>query len=97
MLFLSSPGIDKSHLVCAIGVCALKAGKNVYCCTLAELSDSLSLARRTAQFASKLRYFTRTTLLGYLKAGMTSLMKRSSDAFLRSKLIELSIQDEYSS
>ena len=61
---LGPPGTGKSHLACALGVAAVKAGDNsVYRCTLADLVDSLSLAHRAGQLANKLRFYTRASLL----------------------------------
>jgi len=69
--FLGPPGTGKSHLATAIGVLAVKAGKSVYRCTLAELIEALTKAEREGRLADKLRFFARTALLivdeiGYL-------------------------------
>lgn len=69
--FLGPPGTGKSHLATALGVLAIKAGRSVYRCTLAELIEALAKAERESRLADKLRFFTRTSLLivdeiGYL-------------------------------
>lgn len=42
--FLGPPGTGKSHLATALGIAAVKAGRSVYRCTLAELIDVLTKA-----------------------------------------------------
>src|SRR5207245_3059521 len=42
--FLGQPGCGKTHLAIALGVEAVKAGRSVYFCTLAELIISLAKA-----------------------------------------------------
>jgi DNA replication protein DnaC len=69
--FLGPPGIGKSHLATALGVAAVKAGKAVYRCTLAELIEALGRAEREGRLSEKLRFFSRASLLivdgiGYL-------------------------------
>ncbi|PWL32726.1 MAG: AAA family ATPase, partial [Marivita sp. XM-24bin2] len=44
--FLGPPGTGKSHLATALGVAAVKAGKQVYRATLAELIEALVKAER---------------------------------------------------
>lgn len=69
--FLGPPGTGKSHLATAIGVAAVKAGRSVYRCTLAELIEALSKAEREGRLVEKLRFYARASLLivdeiGYL-------------------------------
>ncbi|MGA1124888.1 MAG: IS21-like element helper ATPase IstB [Chthoniobacterales bacterium] len=69
--FLGPPGTGKSHLATALGVAAVKAGKSVYRCSLAELIDGLSKAEREGRLAEKIRFYARASLLivdeiGYL-------------------------------
>jgi|GEM_PF-505472 len=69
--FLGPPGTGKSHLATALGVEAVKAGKSVYFCTLADLIASLSRAEREGRLQERIRFFCRPSLLivdeiGYL-------------------------------
>lgn len=68
---LGPPGTGKSHLAIALAVEAVKAGKSVYFCTLAELITTLARAEREGRLQEKLRFFCRPALLvvdeiGYL-------------------------------
>jgi DNA replication protein DnaC len=69
--FLGPPGTGKSHLATALGVAAVKAGRSVYRCSLAELIEALSKAEREGRLTEKLRFYMRAALLivdeiGYL-------------------------------
>lgn len=69
--FLGPPGTGKSHLATALGVEAVKAGKSVYFCTLADLITALSRAERDGRLQERIRFFCRPSLLivdeiGYL-------------------------------
>ncbi|MEL6210777.1 MAG: IS21-like element helper ATPase IstB [Pseudomonadota bacterium] len=69
--FLGPPGTGKSHLATALGVAAVKAGKSVYRCSLADLIEALSKAEREGRLIEKIRFYTRVSLLivdeiGYL-------------------------------
>ena len=60
---LGPPGTGKSHLATALGVAAVKAGKSVYRCSLAELIDGLSKAEREGRLIEKIRFYARASLL----------------------------------
>ena len=69
--FLGPPGTGKSHLATALGVAAVKAGKSVYRCSLADLIEGLSKAEREGRLVEKIRFYARSSLLivdeiGYL-------------------------------
>jgi DNA replication protein DnaC len=68
--FLGPPGTGKSHLATAIGVAAVRAGRSVYRCSLAELIEALTKAEREGRLAEKIRFYTRLLLIvdeiGYL-------------------------------
>jgi len=69
--FLGPPGTGKSHLAIALGVEAVKAGKSVYFCTLADLIGMLARAEREGRLTERIRFFCRPSLLivdeiGYL-------------------------------
>jgi DNA replication protein DnaC len=69
--FLGQPGCGKTHLAIALGVEAVKAGRGVYFCTLAELITSLAKAEREGSLRERLRFLCRPQLLivdeiGYL-------------------------------
>lgn len=69
--FLGPPGTGKSHLAVALGIEAVKAGRSVYFCTLADLIGALSRAEREGKLHERIRFFCRSALLvideiGYL-------------------------------
>lgn len=69
--FLGPPGTGKSHLATALGVAAVKAGKSVYRCSLADLIEALTRAEREGRLADRIRFHGRAALLiideiGYL-------------------------------
>src|ERR1700753_749470 len=61
--FLGPPGTGKSHLAIALGVEAVKAGRSVYFCTLADLLGHLSRAEREGRLQERIRFFCRPALL----------------------------------
>jgi DNA replication protein DnaC len=69
--FLGPPGTGKSHLATALGVEAVKAGRSVYFCTLADLLGQLARSEREGHLPERIRFFCRPALLivdeiGYL-------------------------------
>ena len=68
---MGPPGTGKSHLATALGVEAVKAGRSVYFCTLADLLGQLARAEREGRLQERIRFFARAALLivdeiGYL-------------------------------
>jgi DNA replication protein DnaC len=68
---LGQPGCGKTHLAIALGVEAVKSGRSVYFCTLAELVTSMAKAEREGTLRERLRFLCRPQLLivdeiGYL-------------------------------
>ena len=80
---LGPPGTGKSHLACALGVAAIKAGKSAYRCTLAHLVDSLVIAHRAGQIANKLRFYSRASLLIVDEIGYLPLPKEGANLFFQ--------------
>ncbi len=71
---IGQSGTGKSHLAIALGVEAIRAGRSVYFCPLADLIDSLARADREGRLRERIRYLCRTQLLiideiGYLTLG----------------------------
>jgi len=71
---IGQSGTGKSHLAIALGVEAIRAGRSVYFCPLADLIDSLAKADREGRLRERIRYLCRTQLLiideiGYLTLG----------------------------
>src|ERR1700751_1172779 len=69
--FLGPPRTGKSHLANALGCEAVKAGRRVYFCTLADLLGHLARAEREGRLQERIRFFCRPALLivdeiGYL-------------------------------
>ena len=74
---IGQSGTGKSHLAIALGVEAIRAGRSVYFCPLADLIDSLTRADREGRLRERIRYLCRTQLLiideiGYLTLGATA-------------------------
>ena len=63
VLLVGPPGTGKSHLAIALGVEAVKAGRSVYFCTLADLLGQLARAEREGRLAERIRFFSRPALL----------------------------------
>ncbi len=72
--FIGQSGTGKSHLAVALGVEAIRAGRSVYFCPLADIIDSLAKAEREGRLRERIRYLCRAQLLiideiGYLSVG----------------------------
>lgn len=83
VLFVGPPGVGKSHLACALGIAAVKAGKSAYRCTLAELIDALALAHRSGTLAAKIRQLVRYSLLIIDEIGFLPLPREGANLFFQ--------------
>ena len=81
--FLGPPGTGKSHLACALGVTAIKAGKSVYRTTLADLVGNLAKAHHGGQLNQKLRQMSRPALLIVDEIGYLPLPKEGASLFFQ--------------
>ena len=81
--FLGPPGTGKSHLATALGVAAVKAGKQVYRATLAELIDGLAKAEREGRLAEKIRFHARASLLIVDEIGSLPITQGGANLFFQ--------------
>lgn len=81
--FLGPPGTGKSHLAIAIAVEAVKAGKSVYFCTLAELIAALARAEREGSLRERIRFFCRPALLVVDEIGYLPVVQGGGNLFFQ--------------
>ena len=81
--FLGPPGTGKSHLATGLGVAAVKAGKQVYRATLAELIENLIKAEREGRLADKLRFYARPSLLIVDEIGYLPITQGGANLFFQ--------------
>lgn len=81
--FLGPPGTGKSHLATGLGVAAVKAGKQVYRATLAELIETLIKAEREGRLADKLRFYARPSLLIVDEIGYLPITQGGANLFFQ--------------
>ena len=81
--FLGPPGTGKSHLATALGVAAVKAGRQAYRATLAELIDALAKAEREGRLAEKIRFYARASLLIVDEIGYLPITQGGANLFFQ--------------
>ena len=81
--FLGPPGTGKSHLATALGVAAVKAGKQVYRATLAELIEALVKTEREGRLADKIRFYARPSLLIVDEIGYLPITQGGANLFFQ--------------
>ncbi len=81
--FLGPPGTGKSHLATAMGVAAVKAGKQVHRATLAELIEALVKAERDGRLADKIRFYARPSLLVVDEVGYLPITQGGANLFFQ--------------
>jgi len=81
--FLGPPGTGKSHLATALGVAAVRSGRQVYRATLAELVEALAKAERQGQLAEKIRFYARSSLLIVDEIGYLPITQGGANLFFQ--------------
>jgi len=80
---LGPPGTGKSHLATALGVEAVKAGRSVYFCTLAELIATLARAEREGRLQERIRFYCRPALLVVDEIGYLPVVQGGGNLFFQ--------------
>jgi DNA replication protein DnaC len=78
ILFLGPPGVGKTHLAVALGICAILQGMSVLFYSLPDLIQQLSKDARTDHLNQRLQTLARPQLLILDEMGYFSLDKRSA-------------------
>ena len=81
--FIGQSGTGKSHLAVAMGVEAIRAGRSVYFCPLADIIDSLARADREGRLRERIRYLCRTQLLIIDEIGYVTLGAAAGNLFFQ--------------
>ena len=81
--FIGQSGTGKSHLAVALGVEAIRAGRSVYFCALADIIDSLAKADREGRLRERIRYLCRTQLLIIDEIGYVTLGAAAGNLFFQ--------------
>ena len=80
---LGPPGTGKSHLATALGVEAVKAGRSVYFCTLADLIGTLARAEREGRLQERIRFYCRPALLVVDEIGYLPVVQGGGNLFFQ--------------
>ena len=80
---IGQSGTGKSHLAIALGVEAIRAGRSVYFCPLADIIDSLAKADREGRLRERIRYLCRTQLLIIDEIGYVTLGAAAGNLFFQ--------------
>src|SRR4051812_14493986 len=78
ILFLGPPGVGKTHLAVALGICAILQGMSVLFYTLPDLIQQLALDAKADRLNQRLLTLSRPQLLIIDEMGYFSLDKRSA-------------------
>jgi DNA replication protein DnaC len=78
ILFLSPPGVGKTHLAVALGICAILQGMSVLFYALPDLIQTLAADARADRLNRRLQTLSRPRLLILDEMGYFSLDKRSA-------------------
>jgi len=81
--FIGQSGTGKSHLAVALGVEAIRAGRSVYFCPLADIIDSLAKADREGRLRERIRFLCRTQLLIIDEIGYVTLGGAAGNLFFQ--------------
>lgn len=81
--FIGQSGTGKSHLAIALGVEAIRAGRSVYFCPLADIIDSLARADREGRLRERVRYLCRSELLIIDEIGYVTLGAAAGNLFFQ--------------
>ncbi len=81
--FIGQSGTGKTHLAVALGVEAVRAGRSVYFCPLADIIDRLAKADREGRLRERIRYLCRTQLLIIDEIGYVTLGAAAGNLFFQ--------------
>lgn len=81
--FVGSPGVGKTHLACALALCAAKAKKPTYFVTCSELMMRLKKAQADGTMEAKLRQLDRYAVLVVDEVGFLPMDADSASLFFQ--------------